>query len=120
MAQAGYVTTAIRTLETGAFTTSFSSSALTAHAEFVAALAAYPPQPIPVGVRAIDIEDRADHLDRVFKAFSAYLAVVLDDTAQNVRGRIDLPDAIAILADLASDVTGAVQRAADEMAGRLA
>jgi hypothetical protein len=48
------------------------------------------------------------------------VGTILEDTAQNVRGRLDLPDAKAILADLALDVTGAVQRAADTMAGRLA
>jgi hypothetical protein len=48
------------------------------------------------------------------------VAVVLDDTAQNVPGRLDLRDAEAILADLASDVTGTIQRAADDMAGRVA
>ena len=120
MAQAGYVTTAIRSLDTGASPTPFSCPVLNAHAELLVALAAHPPQPIPAGVRAIDIEDRADHLDKVFKALIAYLAAILDDTAQNVRGRLDLPDALPILGDLASDVTGAVQHAADAMTGRLA
>lgn len=115
MAQAGYVTTAIRALDTGA-----SFSVLAAHAELVAALAAHPPQPIPVGVRAVDIEDRADHLDTVFRALLAYMATILEDTAQNVPGTLDLRDVKAILADLASDVTGAVQHAADAMAGRIA
>jgi hypothetical protein len=86
----------------------------------MAALTAHPPQLIPVGVRAADIEDPADHLDKVFRTLSAYVGTILEDTAQNVRGRLDLPDAKAILADLALDVTGAVQRAADTMAGRLA
>jgi hypothetical protein len=67
---------------------------------------------------AIDLEDRADHLGHLFWALSVYVAVVLDDTAQNVPGRLDLRDAEAILADLASDMTGAIQKAADDMAGR--
>jgi hypothetical protein len=54
----------------------------------------------------------------VFSAFSVYLTLFLDDTAQNVPGRIDLRDAGGVLADLASDVTGAIQHAADDMAGR--
>jgi hypothetical protein len=94
------------------------SSVCTAHTEFVAALAGQPPRPIPLEADAIDLEDRADHLDRVFDALSVYVTVILDDTAQNVPGSLDLRDAEGVLADLASDVTGAIQKAADEMAGR--
>ena len=54
----------------------------------------------------------------MLSALSVYLAVVLDDTAQNVPGSLDLRDAEGVLADLASDVTGAIQHAADDMAGR--
>ncbi len=56
----------------------------------------------------------------MFNALSVYVAVILDDTAQNVPGSLDLRDAEGLIADLASDVTGAIQRAADDMAGRLA
>jgi hypothetical protein len=66
------------------------------------------------------IEDRSDHLGQVFRALSAYLTVVLDDTAQNVPGGLDLRDAEGLLADLAADLTGTIQRAADSMAGWLA
>ena len=66
----------------------------------------------------IDLEDRADHLDNVLPRSPVYLTVILDDTAQNVHGRLDLRDAEGVLADLSSDVTGAIQRAADDMAGR--
>jgi hypothetical protein len=54
----------------------------------------------------------------VLGALSVYVAVILDDTVQNVPGGLDLPDAEAVLADLASDVTGAIQRAAEDMTGR--
>jgi hypothetical protein len=91
-----------------------------AHAEFVATLAGHPPRPIPIDADAIDLEDRADHLDRVFGALSVYVTVILDDTAQNVPGRIDFRDVEAVLSDLASDVTGTIQLAADGMAGRVA
>jgi hypothetical protein len=89
-----------------------------AHAEFLAALAGYPPRSIPINADAIDLEDRADHLDKLFGALSVYVTAILDDTAQNVPGRLDLRDAEGVLADLASDVTGAIQHAADDMAGR--
>ncbi len=120
MAQADHANTAIRTLNTGAFGTSGPYPILAAHAEFLARLAAHPPRPIPMGVRSVDIENRADHLEMVFIALSSYLAVILPDTVQNVRGRVDLRDVEVVLADLASDVTGGLQNAADAMAGRFA
>jgi hypothetical protein len=89
-----------------------------AHSEFVAALAGHPPRTIPLDADALDLEDRGDHLGEVFAALSVYVALILDDTAQNAPGRLDLRDAEAVLADLASDLTGAIQRAADDMAGR--
>jgi hypothetical protein len=91
-----------------------------AHTEFVAALVIHPPRPIPLDADAIDLEDRADHLSQVFSALSAYVAMILDDTAQNVSGRLDLPHVEAVLADLASDVTGTIQHAADGMEGGIA
>jgi hypothetical protein len=90
-----------------------------AHAEFVAALAGHPPRPIPLEADALDLEDRADHLDKVFAALSVYVSLVLDDTAQNVPGSLDLRDVEGLLADLAADLTGAIQHAADDMAGRV-
>jgi len=89
-----------------------------AHADFVRAVAGHPPRPIPLEAGALDLEDRADHLGKVLSALSAYVAVVLDDTAQNVPGRLDLRDTEGVLTDLASGVTGAIQKAADDMAGR--
>ena len=118
MAQADYVSSAIRALITGASAKPSTSPVRFAYAGFVATLAAYPPRPIPIDADAIDLEDRADHLDKVFGALSVYVTVILDDTAQNVPGTLDLRDVEAILADLASDVTGTIQHAADDMAGR--
>jgi hypothetical protein len=90
-----------------------------AHAEFLAALASHPPRPIPIDADSIDLHDRADHLSVVVSGLAAYLAIVLDDTAQNSPGGLDLTDAEGVLADLASDLTGAILNAADEMAGRV-
>ena len=91
-----------------------------AHAEFVAAVTGQPPRTIPLDADAIDLEDRAEHLEKVFGAFSVYVAVILDDTAQNIPGSLDLRDAEGLIADLASDLTGAIQQAADDMAWRVA
>jgi hypothetical protein len=90
-----------------------------AHTELLGALAAHRPRRIPVEADSVDLQDRADHLNALFGKLAAYLALILDDTAQNTPGGLDLTDAEAILADLASDLTGAIQRAADEMAGRV-
>jgi len=90
-----------------------------AYAEFLAKLAGYPPRPIPIDVDSIDLEQRADHLNEVLSGLAGYLTVVLDDTAQNTPGGLELCDAEAILADLASDLTGVILNAADEMAGRV-
>jgi hypothetical protein len=120
MAQAEYVTNSIRAPIPGVIGNPCTGLVRAAHADFVAALAGHPPRTIPLEADLIDLEDRADHLSRIFGALSAYVAVILDDTAQNVPGRLDLPDVEAVLADLASDVTGAIQHAADGMTGRLA
>jgi hypothetical protein len=96
------------------------SPVLSAHSLFVTALSWHPPRAIPLDADALDLEDRADHLGDVFSAFSVYIAVILDDTAQNVPGTLDLPHVEAILADLAADVTGAIQHAAEGMGWRIA
>jgi hypothetical protein len=119
MAQAEHVINAIPRLITGeSEDLSTNKPVCVAHAEFVTALMGHAPRPIPVDADAIDLEDRADHLDQVLGALSDYLAAILDDTAQNVPGSLDLRDAEGLLADLTSDLTGAIQRAADDMAGR--
>jgi hypothetical protein len=96
------------------------SPALAAHVAFVAALSGHPPRAIPLDADALDLEDRADHIGKVFAAFSVYVAVILDDTAQNAPGTLELPHVEAILADLAADVTGAIQHAAEDMGWRVA
>jgi hypothetical protein len=97
MAQAEYVTSAIRALITGASAKLSTSPVRAAHAEFVASLAGHPPRPIPVDA-----------------------ILILDDTAQNAPGGLDLRHIEAILSDLASDVAGIIQHAADSVAGRVA
>ena len=71
---------------------------------------------IPLDPDASDLEDRADHLKKVLSALSVYVTAILDDTAQNLPGGLDLRHIDALLSDLASDVTGTIQRAADAMA----
>ena len=123
MAQAELVSIAGRARITGGHpkpsTAPVGSPVRTAYAEFLAALGEHPPRPIPIVADSIDLQDRADHLINVFGGLAAYLAVILDDTAQNTPGTLDFCDAAAILADLVSDLSGAIQHAAEEMAGRV-
>jgi hypothetical protein len=70
------------------------------YAKFLAKLAGHPPRPIPIIADSIDLEDRADHLNEVVGGLAAYLTVILDDTAQNTPGGLDLCDAEAILVEL--------------------
>ena len=123
MAQAELVSIAGRARITGAqarsSTAPVGSPVGTAYVEFLAALREHPPRPIPIVADSIDLQDRADHLINVFGGLAAYLAVILDDTAQNTPGTLDFCDAAAILADLVSDLSGAIQHAAEDMAGRV-
>jgi hypothetical protein len=119
MAEAKCVSTAICPPITGGGEAPSTAPVHLAHAEFTGGLAGHPPRPIPIYADALDLEDRADHLTKVFSALSAYVAFVLDDTAQNVPGGLELPDAEGILADLAADLSGPIQHAADVLAGRV-
>jgi hypothetical protein len=65
MAQAEYVTIPIYALITGASAKPSTSPALAAYAAFVTALSAHPPRAIPLDADALDLEDRADHLNKV-------------------------------------------------------
>jgi hypothetical protein len=120
MAQADYVNNAIRALITGAGAKPSTNLVRAVHAEFVAALTGHPPRPIPVDADAIDLEDRAEHLNKVLNALSAYLTAILDDTTQNVPGGLDLRQVNALLADLKSEVTGTLQQGVKGLAGRVA
>jgi hypothetical protein len=120
MAQAESVSSAIRALITGASATLSTNPVRLAHIEFVASLAAYAPTSMPVDADVLDLDYRADHLEAVFCALSIYLTAILNDTAQNAPGGLDLGHIEAVLSDLTSDVTGAIHRAADGIAGRVA
>jgi len=111
MAQADYLSNAIRALITGAGAKPSTNPVRSAHAEFVTALAGQPPWPMPLFADASDIEDRADHVKKVLDAVSAYVTAILDDTAQNIPGGLDLRQVDALLADLASEATGTIQGA---------
>jgi hypothetical protein len=117
VAQAESLSNAIRALITGASAKPSTNPVRVAHADFVTALAEHRPWPVPLFADASDLEDRADHLKTVLDAVSVYVTAILDDTAQNVPGGLDLDSVDALLADLTSEVTGTLRNAADAAAG---
>jgi len=120
MAQADCVTTAIRALLTGASAKSSTNPVQAAYVESVAAMAGYPLCPIPVDADAIDLEERANHLKQVLNALSAHVTAIVNDTAHNVPGGLDLRQVDAFLSDFASNMTGTLQHAVERMAWRVA
>jgi hypothetical protein len=124
MAQADYVSNAVRALITGAGAKSPTNSVRLTHAELAAALAGNPPSPILLHADVRDLEERADHLKKVLDALSLYVTAILDDTAQNIPAGLDLRQIDTLLSNLTADVTGTSQWAADAMAenkaGRIA
>jgi hypothetical protein len=110
MAKADFVNSAFRALITGATAKPSTNPVRAARAEFVATLAGNPPRPIPVDTDAVDLEERVDHLKQLLNALSAYLTAILDDTAQNVLGRLDRRQVDALL-DFTSYVAGSAPHA---------
>ena len=120
MAQADYLTNAIRAFITGASAKPSTDPIRAAYADFIARLAGHPPRPIPLDPHAVDLEDRLAHLEKVFTALSAYLIATLSCTAENLPGGLDIRQVDGLLSDLASDMIGTLQHAVERMAWRVA
>jgi hypothetical protein len=87
-----------------------------AHAALIGALLVEHPEPI-VGSYAdpADVTDRAEHIERVFRATFDYLNFIIADTAENAPGgAIEAKYLSGLLHDTASDVMGGVRSAAEE------
>jgi hypothetical protein len=116
MAQAVGITTAIRQLMSRGRPPKSTSPVRLAHTEFIAALAGNVPHPIYAGANADDLDGRANHLEKVFGALHAYLAVIIGDTAQNIPGgALDRPYLDNLFQDLSADAVGVIRNAAEEM-----
>src|SRR4051794_25895533 len=120
MAQAEHVITAIPAPVTCEGAKTPTNLVQAAHATLVSALAGNAPRRIPLDTRPLDLEDRAEHLDKLLKAVSVYLTELLEDTGENVPGGLELRYIKAALSDLASDAVGTVRRAAEDLSGRFA
>jgi hypothetical protein len=116
MAQADSITTAIRQLVSRKRPPKSTSPVRLAHTELVAALAANVPHPIYAGANADDLDGRAEHLEKVFAAVHAYLAVIIGHTAQNIPGgTLDRRYLDHLFQDLSADAVGVIRTTAEEM-----
>jgi hypothetical protein len=116
MAQAECITTAIRELMSRGGPSKSTSPVRLAHTEFVAALAGNVPHRIYADVDSADLEDRADHLERLFAALHVYLTAIIADTSQNIPGRApDRRYLENLFRDLAGDALAGIRNAAEEM-----
>jgi hypothetical protein len=116
MAQAECITTAIRELMSRGGPSKSTSPVRLAHTEFVAALAGNVPHRIYADVDSADLEDRADHLERLFAALHVYLTAIIADTSQNIPGRaLDRRYLENLFRDLSGDALVVIRNAAEEM-----
>ncbi len=90
-----------------------------AYADFIGSLTRRSPLAIPIDPHPFAFEDRAEHVKGVLGAVSAYVGVLLDDMAQNALGGLDRRQIDALLSDLSSEVAGQLQKAADDLSGRV-
>src|SRR5207247_4591989 len=86
MAQADCITTAIRELMSRGLPPRSTSPVRAAHTELLAALAGNPPRPIHLEVNSLDLDARAEHVEKVLAAIHVYLTTILSDTAENIPG----------------------------------
>ena len=116
MAQAECITTAIRQLMSRGRPPKSTSPVWAAHIEFVAAFAGNVPDPIHSDGHSEDLEDRADHLEKVFAALHVYLTAIIADTAHNIPGgSLDRRYLDNVFQDLSADALGVIRNAAEEM-----
>jgi hypothetical protein len=116
MAQADYIITAIRQLMSRGQPPKSTNPARSAHAEFVAALAANAPHPIRSAFDAADLDDRADHLQKVLAALHVYVAAITADLAQNIPATsVDRLYLDQLFEQFSSDALRVIRNAAAEM-----
>ena len=116
MAQAKCITTAIRELMSRGRPPKSTNPVRLAHIELVAALAGNVPHPIYADVDSEDLDDRAEHLDKVFAALHVYLAAIVADTAHNIPdGTLDRRYLDSLFRDLSAEALCVIRNAAEEM-----
>ena len=98
MDQADYVPNAIRALITNANLNPSTKHVSATYTALIGELVGHPPRPIPLAARAVDLEERADHLATVITALSGCLTASLNDARRmcqavsiSVRSRLCYP-----------------------------
>jgi len=116
MAQADCLTTAIRQLMSRGRAPKSTTQVRAAHTEFVAAIAGNVPHLIHSHVHPEELEQRADHLDKVFAALHVYITAIIADTAHNIPGgKLDRRYLDNLFQDLSADALGVIRHAAEDM-----
>ena len=116
MAQAECIITAIRELMSRGRPPKSTNPVPLAHIELVAALAGNVPHLIYADVDSEDLDDRAEHLDKVFVALHVYLTAIIADTAHNIPGStLDRHYLDNLFRDLSADALCVIRNAAEEM-----
>ena len=116
MAQADSISRAIRELMSRRQPPKSTNPVRAAHAEFVAALAGNAPQPIRSVFDPADLDDRADHLQKVLAALHVYVAAITADLAQNGPAtRLDRLYLDQLFEQFSSDALYVIRNAAVEM-----
>jgi hypothetical protein len=86
------------------------------HAELIAAVVRSPPNYIRFVADTQDLDERAEHVTAVGKAFAAYIEELINDTDSKLNiGTIDRDAHFQIL-DIASDLSGQMSRIAQDLA----
>lgn len=93
-----------------------SSSIRVRYAELIAALCKSQPSIISYVADAQDLDERAEHVTEIGKAFAAYIEELVDDTASKLNtGRIDREAHFQIL-DIFGDLSGQMSRISQDLA----
>jgi hypothetical protein len=117
MAQAESITTAIRELMSRGRPPKSTNPVRAAHTELVAALAGNTPRPIRSDCEAL--EDRADHLQKVFAALYVYISAIIGEIAEKIpRSTLDRRYLDELLRGVSAEALRVFRDAAAEIRGQ--
>jgi hypothetical protein len=106
MAQAKYVNNAIRARLTAAGAKPSTNSVGAADSDLlIARLAGHKRRRVQLNPHSVDLEKRADQVENVLSALSAFLTAILDNSARNTPGRLSLPQIQTLISGLESYMT---------------
>jgi hypothetical protein len=119
MAQAEHITTAIRELMSRGQPLKTTNRVRAAHTEFIAALAGNAPRPIRSDSDCKALEDRPDHLQKVFAALYVYIGAITAEIAEKIpRSTLDRRYLDELLRGVAAEALRVFRDAAAEMRGQ--